>query len=265
MLSSLSSLSKSLKMETVAIGTAVGIAVVLLIMFLAAYAMEGERPFIATAHVINLDRDVKKLAAFQKQPFPFPVERWTATYGKDLNAYSLPEQGVGSVIYIKGKGAYGLDQSKDLRNLGAIGCFLSHRALLQHCATLQVPDTAGHLILEDDVAVDDTFQRKWDERRLLIPKDWDIVYLGIHSPIGNSIGNDILKLQPTSDDGKNVGTHAYIVRHGVLRTSLLPFLENMTDAIDQMYKRKFSTLNVYGFKRALIGTDETMESTIQTM
>ena len=56
----------SLKTETIAIGTVVGIAIVLLVVFLAWYATEGERPFVGTAHVINLDRDTKKLESFRK-------------------------------------------------------------------------------------------------------------------------------------------------------------------------------------------------------
>ena len=261
------SLIKSVKPEAVALGMVIAAIAVMLILFLASYATQGERPTFVTAHVINLDRDVKKRAAFERQASRcgLSVERWAATYGKDLHAETLYKQGIGTVIVIAGKGAYGKDQWKDLRNLGAVGCFLSHRSLLQHCATLPVSDWAGHLILEDDATLSDDFQAKWDTVRQTIPKDWDMIYLGVNWPTGDAVGADCLKLKDRGDTGNNTGTHGYIVRHGALRASVLPLLENMTDAIDQMYKRLFDRINVYATKTPLVETDADLESTIQTM
>lgn len=258
----------SLKKETIAIGATVGIVVVLLVVFLASYAAEGERPMIATAHVINLDRDVKKLESFRKQPLssllPVPVERWAATYGKDLNPRTLPAQGIGNLTVCAGKGTY-KNQWKELRNQGAIGCFLSHRSLLQHCATLQVPDTAGHLILEDDALVDKDVRTKWDAVRNHIPTDWDIVYLGINVPKGHSIGKDVSKLYAVRDSTGNWGTHGYLVRHGALRTKILPQLRFMFEAVDGQLNAFFDEWNCYAIAPQLITVDKSLESTIQKM
>jgi GR25 family glycosyltransferase involved in LPS biosynthesis len=258
----------SLKTETIAIGTVVGIAVVLLILFLASYAMEGERPFVATAHVINLDRDAKKLESFRKQPLssllPVPVERWTATYGKDLNPLTLPAQGIGNLTVCAGKGTY-KEQWKELRNQGAIGCFLSHRSLLQHCATLQVPDTAGHLILEDDALFADDFRAKWEAVRHHIPIDWDIVYLGVNTPKGHSIGKGVSKLYAVRDSTGNWGTHGYMVRHGALRTKILPQLRFMFEAVDGQFNAFFDEWNCYAITPQLITVDKSLGSTIQKM
>jgi len=253
-----------IKNEAIVIGGLMGALIVLLVVFLASYATVGERPKISTAHVINLDRDTKKLASFREQSLPFPVERWTATYGKDLEAKALPAQGVGNIIVQSGKGAYG-EQWKDLRNLGAVGCFLSHRSLLQHCATLPVPATEGHLILEDDAVFPEEFQKRWEEVRQRIPVDWDIVYLGINGAKGHAVSAGILKLYTVKDSSGNWGTHAYIVRHGALRTNVLPALERMFEAIDGQLNMFFDSWNVYAVEPKLMELDNELESTIQTM
>ena len=254
-----------MKTETIAIGTVVGIAIVLLTVFLATIIIQGSRPSFETAHVINLDRDTKKLAKFMEQSTrPSKVERWTATYGKDLNAQALSAQGVGTIIVMSGKGTY-TQQWKDLRNLGAVGCFLSHRALLHHCATLAVPDTAGHLILEDDAVFPKDFQEQWDNVRQRIPTDWDIVYLGMTGPKGHTVGKGISKLYTVKDGSGNWGTHAYIVRHGALNTKVLPALKRMFDAIDCQYNTFFDEWNVYAIEPKIVLLDDTMTSTIQTM
>jgi GR25 family glycosyltransferase involved in LPS biosynthesis len=253
-----------IKNEGIVIGGLMGALFLLLIVFLASYATTGERPTIRTAHVINLDRDAKKLASFRDQSLPFPVERWAATYGKDLEVKALPAQGIGNIIVQSGKGSY-RDQWKDLRNLGAVGCFLSHRSLLQHCATLPVPNTEGHLVLEDDAVFPEDFQKRWDEVRQRIPVDWDIVYLGLNGAKGDAVSAGILKLYTVKDSGGNWGTHAYIVRHGALRSKVLPTLERMFDAIDGQFNAYFDTWNVYAVEPTLVDLDKELESTIQTM
>jgi len=255
---------KSLTKESVQIGGLIGLLVVLLVVFLASYATQGSRPVIDTAHVINLDKDTKKLASFMEQELPVPVERWPATYGKDLNVKALPAQGVGTVIVLSGKGPY-TEQWKDLRNLGAVGCFLSHRSLLQHCATLAVSDTAGHLILEDDAAFPADFETQWNDVKQRIPTDWDMVYLGITGAKGHAVGKGILKLYTAKDNNGNWGTHAYIVRHGALRSKVVPSLERMFDAVDVQFNTFFDAWNVYAVEPKLVLLDDTLESTIQTM
>jgi len=219
---------------------------------------------ITTAHVINLDKDAAKLTTFRKQSLPVPVERWTATYGKDLHAKALPAQGIGGVIVQSGKGAYA-EQWKNLRNLGTVGCFLSHRSLLHYCATLQVPDTAGHLILEDDALFAEGFQERWEAVRHHVPTDWDIVYLGIHEPKGRSLGNGVSKLYTVKDTSGNWGLHGYLVRHGAIRTKLLPVLSWMFEAIDGQLNMFFDEWNCYALDHSLITVNKTVISTIQTM
>jgi hypothetical protein len=225
-------------------GGLLGLLIVGLVMFLAAYALRGERPTITTAHVINLDRDTKKLAAFMEQSTPFPVERWPATYGKDLKATALPAQGIGNILVQSGKGT---------------------RSLLQHCATLPLPDTAGHLILEDDAAFPEDFQKRWEDVKYRIPTDWDLVYLGINGPKGHVVSKGVLKLYSVKDSSGNWGTHAYIVRHGALRARVLPALQRMFEAIDGQLNALFDEWNVYAVDPTLVQLDDALPSTIQTM
>jgi hypothetical protein len=90
-----------------------------------------------------------------------------------------------------------------------------------------------------------------------------MVYLGIHGPRGDVVSPGIFRLRKANDG--NTGTHAYIVRHGALRTKLLPKLKYMMDAIDQQYTEHFDTVNAYGFQTQLAKQDDALESTIQKM
>ena len=88
-------------------------------------------PTIDTVNVINLDDDIKRwdsLYPSLKKIKPTPV-RWSATHGKDLLRTEMHKLGIGFAMVHSGKGPYE-KQHKDLRNLGTVGCFLSHKSLL---------------------------------------------------------------------------------------------------------------------------------------
>ena len=232
----------------------------------------GGVPEIVTAHVINLDRDAGRWKSIQKTAVSaaIPIERWAATYGADLTNEDIYAAGVGSVIFAKGQGVY-TEQFKERRNLGAIGCFVSHKRLMQHLAEMPVPDSAGHLILEDDIALPANFLSPGDEWHAIksqIPADWDIIYLGLNSPIGDAIHTRVMRPRITKGyNTGNWGTHAYIVRHGALHGKILPGLEWMTDAIDTMFSQNYEKWNVYAVQPNLVrlNAEESQKSTIQTM
>lgn len=248
----------------------IGIVVTITFFIVWRYFVEPTHPTIDTAHVINLDRDTAKLESFMKQPHipdTLDIVRWRATYGKDLDMNEMCRAGVGGAMFVSGKGAY-TDYLKDLRNLGAIGCFLSHRSLLQHLATADVPDSTGHLILEDDAAFTPDFMNEWNSVRTSIPTDWDIVYIGIVWPKGQHIRPGVMKLESNfivKDGDGNYGTHAYLVRHGAIRSKIMLWLKHMVDTIDRQYNYKFNEWNVYAVQPTLIGINEDLTSTIQAM
>ena len=228
-------------------------------------------PTIDTVNVINLDDDIKRwdsLYPSLKKIKPTPV-RWSATHGKDLLRTEMHKLGIGFAMVHSGKGPYE-KQHKDLRNLGTVGCFLSHKSLLTSLSNMNLPDTAGHLILEDDIEVPRKFLRQgdvWSKVKSQIPQDWDIVYLGIHAPVGEQISPNILKLKHALNDEGNWGTHGYLVRHGALKTKVLPWFNYMIDSIDLQLNIKFDTWNVYSIQPDIIKLNkkQASKSTIQTM
>ena len=247
--------------------------VVIISLFILFSPLISSQPYpeIVTMHVINLDRDKDKMERFKRHvsenlPNHMPVIRWKAVYGKELDVKDMTKNGIGKTNYVVGKGVY-KDQFKDLRNLGAIGCYLSHRSLIERLSTIEAPAHAAHLILEDDVKISpDLFLRKklWNHIRQTIPNDWDIVYIGMTSPIGKQVRPGIQRLKTDYDGVGNWGTHAYLVRHGSLN-KIINWLHYMVDAIDNQYNLKFNEWNVYAIDPPLIVTDDSIESTIQTM
>lgn len=233
---------------------------VLVILYATSVYAHQFKANIKTIHVINLDKDEErwnniKTATTTINP---PVKRWTATYGKDLTSEQMAEQGIGYAMVSSGKGAYS-QRGDDLRNQGVVGCFLSHKRLLEHLATLNMPEYYGHLILEDDVVIPKNLLDNdglWASTCRHIPLDWDVVYLDVVNPNGRSLGNNIMKLRYKIGPGAgNWGTHAYIVRHGSIKKKILPWLSHMIDAIDEQYKRKFNTWNVYAVVPGIITLD----------
>ena len=247
-------------------------AFVLVLVLLASFNSYASqyRANIKTIHVINLDKDEDRMAHIKSTTtnLALPVERWSATYGKDLTAEQMAEQGVGYAMTSSGTGPY--TKRSMNRNLGAVGCFLSHKTLIERLSTLDMPDHYGHLILEDDITIPQnllTSDGVWASVRYQIPLDWDVVYLDIVAPQGTSLSNNIMKLKYKPNG--NWGTHAYIVRHGAIKKKVLPWLSHMIDAIDEQYNRKFSTWNVYAVVPGIITLDPVLscveKSSIQQM
>jgi GR25 family glycosyltransferase involved in LPS biosynthesis len=154
--------------------------------------------------------------------------------------------GIGWAMIHSGKGAY-RDQDKDLRNVGTIGCFLSHRNLLSKLSKMDVSDDYGHLILEDDIELPKQFLMpgdRWHSVKKEIPDDWDMVFLGIKTPVGDRISKNVLKLKNQIVNSGNWGTHAYIVRHKSVN-KVLGWLKYMIDSVDCQFNMMFDIWNVY--------------------
>ena len=249
----------------------IGVFVLALIVLYTISAYTNQfRANIKTIHVINLDKDEERMTHIKNATatLSLPVERWSATYGKELTAEQMAEKGVGYAMTSSGTGPY-TKRATD-RNLGAVGCFLSHKALIENLATMDVPDYYGHLILEDDITIPKnllTSDGVWASARQRVPLDWDVVYLDIVEPQGKLISAGIMKLKYKSNG--NWGTHAYLVRHGSIKKKILPWLAHMIDAIDEQYNRKFSTWNVYAVVPGIIKLDPALscpeKSSIQQM
>jgi len=226
-------------------------------------------PSVTSIHYINLDKDVDRQKHMEEHTRRLNmVERWPAVYGKDIPIDDMVKMGIGYAMVYSGQGNYA-EQRKNTRNLGTVGCYLSHRTLLEHLASRNVPDYYGHLILEDDVQVPDDFLLpgdRWHAIHKTVPMDWDMVYFDISEPKGFLVAPGIMKLQHESGVTMgNWGTHAYLVRHGAIRSKILPWLKYMNDAVDQQYDRKFNEWNVYAIVPGIIKLNEAQsaDSSIQ--
>ena len=216
------------------------------------------RPHVKSIHVVNLDKDTHRWASMEKN-IPIEPIRWSAIYGKDLTQTELAKLGVGYAMTRSGIGSYS-EQGNNLRNQGVVGCYLSHRNLLEHLASLPVPDHYGHLIVEDDVTIPRNFLHpsdEWHKVYYKVPTDWDIVYMDITKPVGHFVEEGVMKLAYTiGEDSGNWGTHSYLVKHSSIRTKLLPWLAYMVDALDEQYKMKFNEWNVYAVVPGIIPLNE---------
>ena len=78
-----------------------------------------------------------------------------------------------------------------------------------------------------------------------------MVYLGMGGNVqGTPIADNIIKLLPNKKE--QYGTHAYLVKHGSIKTKFLPALRFMTDAIDEQYNTLFGDINAYCIRPCII-------------
>jgi len=134
------------------------------------------------------------------------------------------------------------------------GITMAHMVAIMKGMTLNHP----FIILEDDVTIPNDFLSgtdAWSRISKNIPGDWDIVYLGMNGDVeGSPIADNIVKLSPYKKG--QWGTYAYVVKHGSIKTKLLPALRFMTDSIDEQYNTLFGDINAYCIRPSLIRPNE---------
>ena len=208
-------------------------------------------PRIQDIWVINLDKEADRWQNIQAKTHHIQpmVHRWSATYGKDLTRDQAQKYGVGYVVTLS------RDFDKDAKtdritsaNVGAVGCWISHKRLLTYLSEQPADDNVGHLICEDDAEFSTDFltgNDAWSKVSKNIPGDWDMVFLGIKKPIiGTTVAPGVKKMKTTYNKG-NWGAHAYLVRHGALKTKILPSIKRMTDEINVHYDMMADHWNIY--------------------
>ena len=240
------------------IGVFVFIAAVFAVL---AFFKQSGKPQISTIHVINLDRDVERWNSIESQGrgLGLQIQRFSAVYGKDIPYADMRKHGVGNAMVRADRHDH---KGEKLHNLGVVGCFLSHRALLAHVHTLNVPDSHGHLILEDDVRLPSDFLQpngRWDTLRQRIPGDWDIVWLRMWRPHGTKVAEGIMKLDTNANIRCNLGTFSYVVRHGAI-PKILRELQFMMDAYDEQMNLQFAKWNCYLLEPGIIEIDSDLQN-----
>jgi GR25 family glycosyltransferase involved in LPS biosynthesis len=244
-------------------GNVLAVVGVFSILLALAYCVRPTPPSVDDAWVINLDKDKERLGQFLRdaQVLNQTVQRWPATYGKDVERTDAEDEGIHPSLT-------GPDNMKDrhkttkiIRRPGEYGCWLSHKRLLQHLATLPVSASHGHLILEDDCEIPSDFPLRWSQVRQEVPSDWDMVFLGIHNVHGTRVSDHVLRYQHGRQGGGNWGTHGYLVRHGAI-PGILQTLEYYHAPIDVQYYRTLQHKKIYILDPTLVKQREGVVSNI---
>ena len=208
--------------------------------------------------IADLEKDKTRWEHIQAQGLD--IRRWNATYGKQITIDEAKKWGVDSLITRSTK-----TNKMVHNNVGEVGCWMSHKQLLTHLATQNVPDNYGHLILEDDVDLHSGFMDEFEVIAKQIPRNWDMIYLSMNRPVGNTrLSSRILKANTLKNIAKgNWGTQAYMVRHGSIQ-KILKHLRFMTHAVDVQYNFAFDDLDAYIIDPILIKLNPILskESTI---
>jgi len=223
-----------------------------------------DRPIIKSIHVLNLEKDIDKWRNMQTQAsrLGLHVERFSGFDGSKLDYNTIPSYGVGRSMIRPNR------KDNKLVNLGTVGCFLAHRNLLTHLASQPYSDSAGHMILEDDLKLPDDFLQpggRWSKYSKVIPGSYDIILCGLWHPYGTKLSNEVYKLKTDLSKRSNLGTFCYIVRHGALKTKILPWLKYMIDAYDEQLAMKYVSWESYAIKPNLVDFEESYESSVNLM
>ncbi len=210
----------------------------LLIVALIAYFFVGSRggPIpIADSHVINMDKSRDRLAEIQAaaKQANLPLIRWPAVDGSAIKEDDVRKHKVSKLI---------TRHTAEKKQPGVIGCFLSHKTLLKHLETRSASHDDAHLILEDDAAIPADFWKQWTKFSAQVPRDWDIVQIGVTFPNLKSLDGG--RVHVHSESRGNVGAFAYLVKHGSL-PKINAHLEYMYDPIDVMIRNKQDEWKIY--------------------
>ena len=241
------------------------VAAVVLVLAALAFFLRPVAPAIDDIWFINLDKDTERLAFFESHAAELPrkPQRWPGTYGKSEDRMAAWRDGVAFLWSTVPDEAENKRTSTILSRPGVLGCWLSHKRLLKHLASLPVASSHGHLIMEDDVHLVPEFTAKWETVRHHVPSDWDIVYLGCGKENGTPVNPHVIRAK-NDQRSANTGCFGYLVRHGFL-PHMLKQLEYMNAPIDVQLYRMVTDQHVYIVKPHLIYTDEHMVSTILSM
>ena len=204
----------------------------------------GENPELFTmAYVINLDSSKDRLDVIMKaaEKAKFTMTRFPAVkvdksiLGNDSGA-TLQRQGIGYIIYLdlKGEFQYG----------GTIGCYLSHRDLLEKISKDETNKAIGTLIFEDDAIIPENLVETLNTAMKDIPEDWDMCFLGKNPISADHVKGSIHKLKDGFNPYTNNGTWAYIVKNASIKDKILPTFRYMMGGMDSHYncfQEKFNT------------------------
>jgi GR25 family glycosyltransferase involved in LPS biosynthesis len=211
-------------------------------------------PVIKNVWIINLDKSKERWNDMLDQVKvldPLPVNRWSATDGRSMKEQDFIDEKIPIII----RPQFALE-SKQERRKGEIGCYLSHKKLLEHLSKQKAEDDDGHLILEDDVEIEKDTLDKWIKVAENLDKDWDIFFFGIHDPVLEEAKNGIAKVTSIQS------MRSYMVRQKSI-PKILELIKIMYDPIDEIIRWNSDKLNLYAIVPFVIKQRKNYISDIQ--
>jgi len=118
------------------------------------------------------------------------------------------------------------DQYDSKLKPAALGCLLSHKAILERARDEGMPNV---MIIEDDLEARDSFQEESKKYLSSIPDDWDMVYLGgQHKTLPIKIAENVHRVT------RVYGTHCILYRN-TCYDKLISRIEQMKKPVDMYY------------------------------
>jgi GR25 family glycosyltransferase involved in LPS biosynthesis len=215
-------------------------------------AVEGS-PLFTDAYVITMDKYPERYPRIRAnaEAAGIVLKKWPGVVVGKEDVKSLPARGIGTILFT--------DRTKTLFNFGVIGCFLAHRGLLEHI--WKNPTGLGTFICEDDIVFPPDFYAKLSSVAQEIPDDWDFIFMRKYVIKGGPISKSIMKLEQDITSSTNMGMWGFIVKNASI-PKILPFLEEMTDAVDFQLGRHADKLNMYLVNPPIIDFHESHDDSL---
>ena len=209
---------------------------------------------------INMDKSTERREYMEKMlrdlNLGVQVNRWPGINGhlltnEDYNKLEIPAWA---------RPEFTVEARQKIRK-GELGCYLSHLALLKHLATLMADAHKGHLILEDDIQIENGFMEKVKQAFRHVPTDWDIITFGI-AERGKNI--DVINIQ--NNIGRTIwmnNDYAYLVKHSSLE-KIINEVSVIREPFDTTLGRasKLGKLNIYSYVPPLVVPREKNDTTM---
>jgi GR25 family glycosyltransferase involved in LPS biosynthesis len=220
----------------------------------------GNNPELFTmAYVINLDLSKERLDVIMKaaEKAKLALTRFPAVkidksiLGNDWGS-ALQRQGIGHLMY--------LDQKSNFQNAGTIGCYLSHRDLLEKISKDESNKAIGTLIFEDDALITENFLEIFKNALKDIPEDWDMCFLGKHPVSADHVKGLIHKLKDQYSPHQNSGLWAYIVKNASIKEKILPTFKIMFGGLDVHWNFFQDKFNMYLVEPKIVDVNRTISS-----
>lgn len=192
------------------------------------------------AYLISLKESIKRRNRFNRlsKNASVNVEWFNAIKGSKINIDEYRSKG-----YIA--------DDFQLKMAGSLGCLLSHVHVWE-----KIQDDKNceiGLIFEDDAIIKKDFLKKLSSiPEIMIPNDWDMIWLGWHKINCQSINTYFGK--PNEGRG-NSGHFGYLIKSSSvdkLKSLLIPY--NNLNSKDVILRKNFDKFNAYFLKKKIITT-----------